>query len=72
MCSIIVDIGGDGADSSPFLEQEEIVRRVNTLLAFADQIEARVTTTQERTKQLRQSILEQAFSGRLVGGGLGW
>ncbi len=50
----------------PLPEQEEIVRRVDALLAYADQIEARVTATQERTEELRQSILEQAFSGRLV------
>ncbi len=50
----------------PLPEQHEIVRRVDALLKFADQIEARVAATQEHTEQLRQSILEQAFSGRLV------
>ncbi len=37
----------------PLPEQEEIVRRVDALLAFADQIEARVAAAQERTEQLR-------------------
>lgn len=50
----------------PLPEQHEIIRRVDALLAYADQIEARVTAAQEHTEQLRQSILEQAFSGRLV------
>ncbi|MCP1715864.1 hypothetical protein J2T58_001735 [Methanocalculus alkaliphilus] len=57
MCSVIVDIGDDGADSSP-PEQEEIVRRVDALFDYADRIEARVKATKERTEQLRQSIVE--------------
>lgn len=52
----------------PKAEQHEIVHRVDALLAYADRIEARFTATQERTEQLRQSILEQAFSGQLVRG----
>lgn len=44
-----------------------LISRVDNLLAYADRIEAHVTATQERTGQIRQSILEQGFSGRLVG-----
>ncbi|WP_301665301.1 restriction endonuclease subunit S [Methanoculleus frigidifontis] len=50
----------------PLPEQHEIVRRVDALLALADQIEAKVAAAKERTEALRQSILAQAFSGQLV------
>jgi type I restriction enzyme S subunit len=50
----------------PLLEQHEIVRRVDALFALADRIEARVAAARERTETMRQSILAQAFSGRLV------
>lgn len=50
----------------PFPEQEEIVRRVDTLFAFADSIEAKVAAAREKTEKLRQSILAKAFSGQLV------
>ncbi len=63
----ISKVGNFSVPLPPLPEQEGIVRRVNSLLAFADQIEARMTVTKEHTEQLRQSILEQAFSGRLVG-----
>lgn len=50
----------------PLPEQHEIVRRVDALFALADRIEARVAAARERTETMRQSILAQAFSGRLV------
>ncbi len=47
-------------------EQTEIVRRVEQLFAFADQLEARVKTAQTRIDRLTQSILAKAFRGELV------
>lgn len=50
----------------PFSEQQEIVRRVDALFAFADSVEAKVAAAREKTEKLRQSILSKAFSGELV------
>jgi type I restriction enzyme S subunit len=50
----------------PLLEQQEIVRRVEKLFAFADQIEARLKLAQEHVDRLTQSILAKAFRGELV------
>lgn len=47
-------------------EQTEIVRRVEQLFAFADQLESRVAAAQERIDKLTQSILAKAFRGELV------
>ncbi|MDK2916122.1 MAG: type restriction enzyme subunit [Euryarchaeota archaeon] len=50
----------------PLPEQHEIVRRVDALFALADKIEAEVAAARAKTETMRQSILAQAFSGRLV------
>lgn len=47
-------------------EQTEIVRRVEQLFAFADQLEAKVATAKARIDRLTQSILAKAFRGELV------
>lgn len=47
-------------------EQTEIVRRVEQLFAFADQLEAKVAAAKTRIDQLTQSILAKAFRGELV------
>ncbi|WP_300273722.1 restriction endonuclease subunit S [Halomonas sp.] len=47
-------------------EQEEIVRRVDQLFAFADQIEQQVKNAQARVDKLTQSILAKAFRGELT------
>ncbi|MDR6609033.1 restriction endonuclease subunit S [Pseudomonas synxantha] len=47
-------------------EQTEIVRRVEQLFAFADQLEAKVTSANSRIDYLTQSILAKAFRGELV------
>lgn len=49
-----------------FNEQEEIVRRVEELFAFADQIEQRVKVAQQRVNYLTQAILAKAFRGELT------
>ncbi|MFY1666640.1 restriction endonuclease subunit S [Pseudomonas sp. Pseu.R1] len=50
----------------PYNEQAEIVRRVEQLFAFSDQLEARVRAAQERIDNLTRSILAKAFRGELV------
>lgn len=47
-------------------EQNEIVRRVESLFRFADVIEKRVSTATARAEKLTQSILSKAFRGELV------
>lgn len=50
----------------PLAEQTEIVRRVEQLFAFADQLEAKVVSAKSRIDHLTQSILAKAFRGELV------
>lgn len=50
----------------PYEEQTEIVRRVEQLFAFADQLEARIKAAQARIDHLTRSILAKAFRGELV------
>lgn len=47
-------------------EQAEIVRRVETLFAFADRLEARLKTAQTATERLTPALLAKAFRGELV------
>lgn len=47
-------------------EQTEIVRRVEQLFAYADQLEAKVAAAQQRIDALTQSLLAKAFRGELV------
>ena len=50
----------------PITEQHEIVRRVESLFAFADRIEKRVADGKERTDRLTLAIWARAFRGELV------
>jgi type I restriction enzyme S subunit len=50
----------------PLEEQTEIVRRVEQLFTYADQIEQRVKDAQTRVNHLTQSILAKAFRGELT------
>ncbi|WP_374490360.1 restriction endonuclease subunit S [Zoogloea sp.] len=50
----------------PLEEQAEIVRRVETLFAFADRLEARLQTAQTATERLTPALLAKAFRGELV------
>ncbi|MEW3697552.1 restriction endonuclease subunit S, partial [Pseudomonas aeruginosa] len=47
-------------------EQTEIVRRVEQLFAFANQLEAKISSAQLRIDCLTQSLLAKAFSGELT------
>jgi type I restriction enzyme S subunit len=48
------------------VEQTEIVRRVETLFAFADRLEARLASANAATNRLTPSLLAKAFRGELV------
>jgi type I restriction enzyme S subunit len=50
----------------PIVEQHEIVRRVETLFAFADRLEARLATARAATERLTPALLAKAFRGELV------
>jgi len=50
----------------PLQEQQEIVRRVESLFAKADTIEARYQKLKEKVDKLPQAILHKAFRGELV------
>lgn len=47
-------------------EQNEIVRRVGQLFAYAEQLETKVSEAKKRIDHLAQSILAKAFKGDLV------
>lgn len=50
----------------PLTEQTEIVRRVDTLFAFADRLEARLASATAAAERLTPSLLAKAFRGELV------
>ena len=50
----------------PVEEQNEIIKRVEELFSFANQIEKRVKDAQLRVNHLTQSILAKAFRGELT------
>ncbi len=47
-------------------EQNEIIHRINTHLDKADEVEETIDKNLQKAKMLRQSILKQAFEGKLV------
>ena len=47
-------------------EQAEIVRRVEELFAWTDEVEANYTEGVAKLKQLPQTLLQKAFTGALV------
>jgi type I restriction enzyme, S subunit len=64
-------ISGQKIYSLPFRlpsieEQTEIVRRVKTLFAFADRLEARLQSAQTAAERLTPALLAKAFRGELV------
>lgn len=50
----------------PQVELEEIVRRVESLFAYADRLEARYNTAGAQVEKLTPSLLAKAFRGELV------
>lgn len=65
------NVGADGIRKAPIeipsiTEQHEIVKRVEQLFTFSDQIEARFKKAQAQVDRLTQSVLAKAFRGELV------
>ena len=50
----------------PLEEQHEIVRRVEALFKFADEVEKRAEEARKRVERITQSILARAFRGELT------
>lgn len=50
----------------PLAEQQEIIRRVETLFAFADRLQQRHSTALAHIEQLTPALLAKAFRGQLV------
>ena len=50
----------------PLLEQKQIVSELERYLSIVDEVEATIASELARAKRLRQTILKQAFSGKLV------
>ena len=50
----------------PLPEQEQIVLKLEWHLSIADEVEMTITSELVRAEHLRQSILKQAFSGKLM------
>jgi len=50
----------------PLAEQQEIVRRVESLFTVAGQVEARLRAAQRQVDALTPSLLARAFAGKLV------
>jgi len=50
----------------PLAEQEQIVAEVERRLSVISQLETTVEANLKRAERLRQSILREAFAGRLV------
>lgn len=51
---------------SSLAEQQKIVEEIETRFSVADKIEEEIDRNIKKTEQLRQSILKQAFQGKLV------
>jgi type I restriction enzyme S subunit len=50
----------------PLVEQNKIVDEIESCLSIADKVEFIINAELKRAERLRQSILKQAFSGKLV------
>lgn len=62
----ISKVGAVPIDLPSLPEQAEIIRRVETLFAFAERLEARYTTARTQVEKLTPSLLAKAFRGELV------
>jgi type I restriction enzyme S subunit len=62
----IADVRLTPIELPPLSEQQEIVSEVERRLSIVTQLEATVEANLKRAERLRQSILKEAFAGRLV------
>ena len=64
-------VSGEDIKSTPLPicsveEQEQIVQKIESRLSICDQLEATILENLQKAEALRQSILKQAFEGKLV------
>jgi type I restriction enzyme S subunit len=50
----------------PLAEQDQVIEEIESRLSICDRIEADIETNLKKAEALRQSILKQAFEGKLV------
>jgi type I restriction enzyme, S subunit len=50
----------------PNREQDVVVQEIESRLSICDRLEAEIETNLKKAEALRQSILKQAFEGKLV------
>jgi type I restriction enzyme S subunit len=62
----LVDIGNVPVELPTRAEQTEIVRRVESLFAYADRLEARYTAARSQVEKLTPATIAKAFRGELV------
>jgi type I restriction enzyme S subunit len=62
----LTDLKKDMIPLPPLTEQNEIVRRVESLFALADVVEKQYLAAKQRLDRLSQSLLAKAFRGELV------
>lgn len=62
----LVDIGNVPVELPTRTEQTEIVRRVESIFAYADRLEARYTAARAQVEKLTPATLAKAFRGELV------
>ena len=60
------EIGSFKVSLAPLKEQKAIVKKVETLFAIADKMEANLAEAQKRVDKLTQSILAKAFRGEII------
>ena len=67
---VVPKLQAAGWDNDPhsIAEQTRIVAEVERRLSVVEELEAVVSTNLQRATRLRQSILQKAFNGELVGG----
>jgi type I restriction enzyme S subunit len=67
---VVPKLQAAGWDNDPhsIAEQTRIVAEVERRLSVVEELEAVVSTNLQRATRLRQSILQKAFTGELVGG----
>lgn len=64
----VADVKALGIPLSSFAEQNQIIEEIDRRLSVTEEIEATIETNLKRAERLRQTILQQAFSGGLASG----
>jgi hypothetical protein len=68
---LLFDSSDDGPSYGDYVEQTRIVAEVERRLSVVEELSALVESNLKRAARLRQSILQQAFDGKLGNAGRG-